>query len=125
MIVTPETLIVADRVDVPGFAATVKVPVPDPEPDAASVIHEAAVDDVQTHDGCVVTVIVFVAPPGGGMNREGLTENVHETLGSVIRNGCPPMVNVAVLATLVVLAAAVNPYAAVPRATRTARDRDP
>ena len=83
----PATLIVDDRVVVPGFAPTVKVPVPDPEPDADSVIHDAGVDDVQTHPGWVVTVIVTVAPVGGGIDSDGLTENVHETLGSLIRNG--------------------------------------
>lgn len=104
----PATEIVAERIVVPVFAGTVYVPVPDPVRPADRVSHAALVDDVQTHPDCVVTVIVPVPPPGGAATRSGLTENVHDALGSVTTKLLPAMVSVALRAELVVLAAAKN-----------------
>jgi hypothetical protein len=78
-------------------------------PDAESVIQTAPVDDVQAQPDWVVTVIVPVLPAGGTETRIGETENVHDALGSVTTKLFPAIVSVAVLASDVVLAAAVNP----------------
>ena len=85
-----------------------KLPVPDPVPDAVRVIHPTVVDDVHAHPDCVVTVIVPVVPPPGTVTRDGLTENVQDELGSVTTNVCPAIVSVADRAVVVVFAAAVK-----------------
>ena len=78
---TPATLILADLVVVPVLAVTVKVPVHDPVPDPCTVTHDAVVDVVQSHDGCVVMVITVAPPVGGATASEGVTANVHDALG--------------------------------------------
>lgn len=77
--------------------------------DPATVIHEAVVDEPQPHVNCVVTAIVPVPPPTGTVTSSGVTEKVHDALGSVIKKLFPAMVRNAVLPSVVVLAAAVNP----------------
>ncbi len=105
----PAMLIVADRAMVPVLAATVYVAFPDPVADPATVIHEAVVDEPQPHVNCVVTAIVPVPPPTGTVTSSGVTENVHDALGSVMANAFPAMVRKAVLPSVVALGAAVNP----------------
>lgn len=90
------------------------MPVPDPDPAAVSVIHEAVVDDVHAQLACVVTVIVPVAPLGATATRSGLTEKVQDALGWVTVKALPAIVNVAVLAALAVFRAAVNPTVPAP-----------
>ena len=77
--------------------------------DPATAIHEAAVEEPQPHVNCVVTAIVPVPPPAGTVTFSGLTENVHDALGSVIEKLFPAIVRKAVLPSVVVLGAAVNP----------------
>ena len=74
-------LILADLVAVPVLAVTVKVPVHDPIPDPCTVTHDVVVELVQSHDGCVVTVIAVAPPAGGTIASEGVTANVHDALG--------------------------------------------
>ena len=83
--------------------------VPGPVADPATEIHEAAVDDAQPHVNCVVTAIVPVPPPAGTVTLSGVTEKLHDTLGSVTRKLLPAITRKAVLPSVVVLAAAVNP----------------
>jgi len=109
LMISPAMLIKAERDVIPAFAGIVYVTLPDPVPDPLNVIHVADVDDVQAHDGEVVTVIVPVPPPGGAVTTTGLTVKVHEGLGSVTTNVRPAIVRVADLAVPVVLPAAVNP----------------
>ena len=80
---TPATLSEADRDVLPEFAGIVYVTVPDPVPDPLTVIHEAPDDAVHAHVAEVVTVIVPVPPVAGAVKRSGVTENVHDGLGSV------------------------------------------
>ena len=77
--------------------------------DPATVIHEALVEEPQPHRNCVVTAIVPVAPPAGTVTSSGVAENVHDALGSVIAKLFPAMFRKAVLPSVVVLGAAVNP----------------
>jgi hypothetical protein len=85
------------------------VAVPDPVADPATVIHEAVVDEPQPHPNCVVTARVPVPPPAGIVTFVGVTENPHDTLGSVTRKLFPAIARKAVLPSVVVLGAAVNP----------------
>lgn len=105
----PAMLRIADRDVIPAFAGIVYVTLPDPVADPVNVIHEAVVDDVQAHVDDVVTVIVPVPPPAGAVTRSGVTENVHDTLGSVTTKLLPAIVSKAVFANAVVFDAAVNP----------------
>jgi hypothetical protein len=57
----------------PGFAATVKFTVPEPDPDPVTVIHEAVVAAVHEQPACVVTVIVELSPVGGEVRLVGAT----------------------------------------------------
>jgi hypothetical protein len=66
------------------------------------------VEDVQAQADDVVTVIVPAAPVAGVIRKSGLTENEHDTLGSVTTNVLPAIVSVADLGLVVVLAAPVN-----------------
>jgi hypothetical protein len=77
--------------------------------DPATAIHEAAVEEPQPHVNCVVTAIVPVPPPAGIATFRGVTENVHDALGSVIKKLFPAIVRKAVLPSVVVLGAAVKP----------------
>ena len=77
--------------------------------DPVSVIHDAAVDDVQAHPNPVVTVIVLVPPPAGTVTMSGVTENEHDALGSVTTKPFPAIDSMAVRESVVVLDAAVNP----------------
>ena len=77
-------------------------------PAAVTAIHEPVVDDVQAHPDCVVTVNVPVAPVPGIETMSGLTENVHDALGSVTTKVLPAIVSVADLAAAVVFAPAVK-----------------
>lgn len=83
--------------------------VPDPVVDPVSVIHEAVVDEAQAHVNCVVTVIVPVPPLAGTVTMSGVTENAHDALGSVTAKPFPAIDSMAVLESVVVLDAAVNP----------------
>ena len=83
--------------------------VPGPVADPATVIHEAVVEEPQPHVNCVVTAIVPVPPPAGTVTSSGVTENVHEALGSVMAKLFPAIDRNAVLPSVVVLGAAVNP----------------
>ena len=82
--------------------------VPDPVADPVSVTHEALVDIPQLHMNCDVTAIVPVPPPAGTVTLSGVTENVHDALGSVMTKLFPPIDRMAVLESVVVLGAAVN-----------------
>ena len=57
--------------------------VPDPVPPGVSVIHVTDVDVVHAQPACVVTVSVPVPAVLGIEMKTGLTENVHDELGSV------------------------------------------
>ena len=57
--------------------------VPDPVPPGVSVIHVTEVDVVHAQPVCVVTVRVPVVAVLGIETKIGLTENVHDELGSV------------------------------------------
>ena len=66
-------------------------------------------EDVHAHPACVVTVKVpVVVPPAGIVTRDGVTENVHDALGSVTTKVWPAIVSVAERALVVVFAAAVK-----------------
>jgi hypothetical protein len=93
---------------VPRFGGTEKLPVPDPVPEAVSVIHETVVDDVHAQPAWVVTVIVTVPPPPGTVTSTGVTENVQDGLGSVTTNVWPAIVKVADRSLVVVFAPAVK-----------------
>jgi len=82
---------------------------PDPIADPATAIHEALVEEPQPHPNCVVTAIVPVPPPAGTVTSSGLTENVHNALGSVMAKLFPGNDRKAVLPSVVVFGAAVNP----------------
>src|SRR5206468_4096110 len=67
------------------------------------------VEEPQPHVNCVVTAIVPVPPAAGTVTSSGVTENVHDALGSVIPKLLPAIDRKAVLPSVVVFGAAVNP----------------
>jgi hypothetical protein len=73
-------------------------------------VTQGAFDDVvQAQLDCVVMVIVPEAPVGAAVMSDGVIENVHDALGSVMVNDRPAIVSVVLLERVPVFEAAVYP----------------
>lgn len=107
--ITPPTLKIAERAKVPVFAAIVYVAVPEPVPPPVMVAHVWFEDTLHEQFEAVVTLIVPVAPVGAAVISEGVTENVHVALGSLMVKERPAIVSVAVRESVPVLAPALYP----------------
>jgi hypothetical protein len=106
--VLPAMITPAVRDAVPGLAATVRITVPLPDPDAPEVttIHEAGLVAVQLHAVPAPTLTLADSPPAAAFLLPGLMEYVHVALDPLCEtvNVCPAMVMVPLRLAVAVLA---------------------
>jgi hypothetical protein len=105
--VWPPIVIVPERVDALGFAATsnaiVLLPLPLVAP--TSVIHVALLAAVQLHPSAAVTLVELDPPPAAAAKVVGARDTVHGAPACVTLKSCPAIVSDPLRCVVVVLAA--------------------